>query len=232
MSNDIQIFSLDKPQQSLQVAEILQKFVNEKKLVSNIKGKMYPQVEAWQFAGSQLGLYPELVSVEDIGRDSEIRYGAWVEIKKISDGSVVAKGYAICSNKEASKRTFDEYAICSMAQTRAVGKAFRMLLSWLMKAAGFEATPAEEMDFAKTNGNEITDVPDEGERQILRNLVYSSDLSSEERTQVLAAIETMRTYGKYQYIENHLQSRQQGIDTMTNPSQKDINNHLKKSVKA
>ncbi len=41
----------------------------------------------------------------------------------------------------------DEYAILSMAQTRAVGKAFRNQLAWLMKAAGFEATPAEEMDF-------------------------------------------------------------------------------------
>jgi hypothetical protein len=36
-----------------------------------------------------------------------------------------------------------------MAQTRAIGKAYRNLLAWLMKAAGFEATPAEEMDFAK-----------------------------------------------------------------------------------
>jgi hypothetical protein len=35
-----------------------------------------------------------------------------------------------------------------MAQTRAIGKAYRNLLAWLMKAAGFEATPAEEMDFA------------------------------------------------------------------------------------
>jgi hypothetical protein len=36
-----------------------------------------------------------------------------------------------------------------MAQTRAVGKAFRNQLAWLMKAAGFEATPAEEMDFVE-----------------------------------------------------------------------------------
>ena len=36
-----------------------------------------------------------------------------------------------------------------MAQTRAIGKAYRNLLAWLMKAAGFEATPAEEMDFAR-----------------------------------------------------------------------------------
>ena len=54
-------------------------------------------------------------------------------------------GFATCSNKEHTKRSFADYAICSMAQTRAVGKAYRLSLGWLMKAAGYEATPAEEM---------------------------------------------------------------------------------------
>lgn len=34
----------------------------------------------------------------------------------------------------------------SHAQTRAEGKAFRLLLGWLMQSAGFAPTPAEEMD--------------------------------------------------------------------------------------
>ena len=33
-----------------------------------------------------------------------------------------------------------------MAQTRAVGKAYRNILSWIVKMAGYEATPAEEID--------------------------------------------------------------------------------------
>lgn len=222
-------FDLSKPQQSLRVASILQSFVKEKNLVSNIKGKMYPQVEAWQFAGSQLGLYPELESVVDLSNEKEVKFGAWVYIKRIADEKVVSKGYALCSNKEASKRSFDEYAICSMAQTRAEGKAFRMLLSWLMKAAGFEATPAEEMDFSKSQ--DIVDVPTEGERRLLRELVFNSDLDDTEKEQTLSAIDRVATYGKYQYIENHLQSRQLHIDNIANPSQKDINNHLKKTVK-
>ncbi len=53
------------------------------------------------------------------------------------DNKLVSVGIAICSNKEGSKKFFDEYAILSMAQTRAVGKAFRNQLAWLMKAAGF-----------------------------------------------------------------------------------------------
>ena len=44
------------------------------------------------------------------------------------------------------KKTLAPFAICSMAQTRAEGKAYRLLLGWLIKAAGYEATPSEEMD--------------------------------------------------------------------------------------
>ena len=32
-----------------------------------------------------------------------------------------------------------------MAQTRAIGKAYRNLIGWVMKMAGYEATPKEEM---------------------------------------------------------------------------------------
>lgn len=142
-----QSFDLAAPEQAMQVATILQQFVAEKKLTANIKGKHYPLVEAWQFAGSQLGLYPLLIEVKDLSNEKEIKYLATVEIRKISDDKIMSRGFATCSNKEGSKKQFDEYAICSMAQTRAEGKAYRMLLSWLMKAAGFEAVPAEEMDF-------------------------------------------------------------------------------------
>ena len=38
-----------------------------------------------------------------------------------------------------------EFQIASMAQTRAVSKAFRLALSWVMTLAGYEPTPAEEM---------------------------------------------------------------------------------------
>lgn len=141
-------FSLAQPSEAMKVAAILQQFVTEKKLTANIKGKNYPLVEAWQFAGSQLGLYPLLIDIKDLSNEKEIKYSASVEIRRIGNDQKVSFGFAICSNKEASKRAFDEYAICSMAQTRAEGKAYRMLLSWLMKAAGFEATPAEEMDFS------------------------------------------------------------------------------------
>jgi hypothetical protein len=228
MSNELSTFDLARPQQAMEVAETLQRFVKEKKLTSNIKGKDYPQVEAWQFAGSQLGLYPFLLDVNDLSNEKEIKFSAWVEIRRLSDHAIMSRGYAICSNKEGSKRSFDEYAICSMAQTRAQGKAFRMLLSWLMKAAGFEATPAEEMDFSKTPEPDFSDVPDESERKILRGLVYSSDLTDGERDAAFEAIDRCNDYKTFQKIETRLVDRQPNIDTIPNPSQKDINKHLRK----
>jgi hypothetical protein len=232
-----QTFDLAAPQEAMKVATELQRFVTEKKLTANIKGKNYPLVEAWQFAGSQLGLYPVLISTQRIyGIDSritdpEIKYSATVEIRRLSDERILSRGDAICSNKEASKRAFDEYAILSMAQTRAEGKAYRMLLSWLMKAAGFEATPAEEMDFAKVPEPDFSDIPDEGERQILRNLVYTSDLTNEEKESAMSAIDLCKTYETYQKIQHRLEARQLGVESMVNPSQADINKHLKKVVK-
>ncbi len=54
-----------------------------------------------------------------------------------------------------------------------------------MKAAGFEATPAEEMDFSKE-----PDGPTEEERKILRDLVFSSTLDDADKEIALTTIET------------------------------------------
>ena len=133
----------------LQLASELSKLIKEKGLSSNIQGKQFVNVEGWQFAGASLGLMPIITSTQDLSNETAIKYMATCEVRNITTGQLVATGIALCSNAEKTKRYFDEYAILSMAQTRAIGKAYRNLLAWLMKAAGFEATPAEEMDFAK-----------------------------------------------------------------------------------
>jgi hypothetical protein len=134
---------------------------------------------------------------------------------------------AICSNKEGNKRQWDEYAILSMAQTRATGKAFRNLISWLMKAAGFEATPAEEMDFNKV----AEDGPTMDEKFILLNLIGHTDLSDDEAILAQEAITNCPDYKTYQKLQHRLEARRKPIDQIVNPSQKDISKHLKKTVK-
>lgn len=139
----------------LKLSTELSKLIKEKGLSSNIQGKQFVNVEGWQFAGASLGLMPIITETTDLTRRGtepgqvEIKYMAKCEVRNITSGQLVATGVALCSNFERSKKGFDEYAILSMAQTRAIGKAYRNLLAWLMKAAGFEATPAEEMDFAR-----------------------------------------------------------------------------------
>jgi len=215
---------LTKPNEALQVASTLQTFVTERKLTANIQGKNYPLVEAWQFAGSQLGLIPVVKEVKNLSTDTELKYEAMVEVIRLTDSVVLSRGYAVCSNKENSKRRFDEYAIASMAQTRAVGKAYRNILAWLMKAAGFEATPAEEMDFIKD------EVGDEG-RDFLLNLLDTSSYEGKVREKLYIRITGILTNEDYEKAKKDLLSNQVGIDSIPNPSQKDINRHLKNTIK-
>jgi len=215
---------LTKPNEALQVASTLQTFVTERKLTANIQGKNYPLVEAWQFAGSQLGLIPVVKEVKNLSTDTELKYEAMVEVIRLTDSVVLSRGYAVCSNKENSKRRFDEYAIASMAQTRAVGKAYRNILAWLMKAAGFEATPAEEMDFIKD------EVGDDG-RDFLLNLLDTSSYEGKVRDKLYIRITGILTNDDYEKAKKDLLANQVGIDAIPNPSQKDINRHLKNSIK-
>ena len=60
-------------------------------------------------------------------------------------GAVVGAADAQCLRSENNWKTRDDYALRSMAQTRAAAKALRMPLGFIMALAGYEATPAEEM---------------------------------------------------------------------------------------
>lgn len=165
----------------LSLSNELKRFVKDAHLVSNIKGKDYCNVEAWQMAGASLGLFPIITKIEDLSKEGEIKYMATCEVRSYQDNKLVSIGVAICSNKEGSKKYFDEYAILSMAQTRAVGKAFRNQLAWLMKAAGFEATPAEEMDFA----NEEPKKPSKKVEEVVAEIIEEEQI---DRTSLMMKI--------------------------------------------
>ena len=138
-------YDLAAPSQMASMAKVLQKHIIDQKLSTPISGKNYTNVEGWQFAGGLLGFMPKVVNVENLSSGTEKKWRADVELINIKTGVAVGNGSAICSNLENRKRSFDEYAIMSMAQTRAIGKAYRNLIGWVMKLAGYEATPSEEM---------------------------------------------------------------------------------------
>ena len=143
--DDSEIVDIKSILQLSKFAVELKKFIVKAKLFSNIKGKNYVNVEGWEFAGAATGIIPMVRSVVDQSdpETKEIKYMSEVELRN-QRGEVVGFGMAICSNKEQRKKSFDEYAIASMAQTRAIGKAYRNKLAFVMKMAGYEPTPAEE----------------------------------------------------------------------------------------
>ena len=147
-------FEITSPMKAITLAETVEKLITDKGLYSNIKGKKFVNVEGWQFAGLSFGLIPIMHEPTNLSNEKEVKYSASVELIN-KDGVKMGYGYAVCSNKEPLKRTFEEYAICSMAQTRAIGKAYRNCIAWLMKASGFEPTPLEEMEKQKDPATEL-----------------------------------------------------------------------------
>ncbi|MBF9252672.1 hypothetical protein I2I11_05170 [Pontibacter sp. 172403-2] len=152
----IESYDIAKSDETLHLAVDLAKFIKENKLYQNIQGREYVNVEGWQYAGSRLGILPIVEYVVSMSTEDEIKYQAKVNLLDLRSEQMVGAGFAICSNREQGKKYYQEFAIASMAQTRAIGKAYRNILAWIIRAAGYEPTPAEEMDYG---GNEQSAKP-------------------------------------------------------------------------
>ena len=132
------------------VATALSRVVNEQKLYTVIQGKKFVHVDGWETLGAMLGIVAREVPRSVIEHENG-DFEASVELIRVSDGAVIGFGSALCGCDEvdrSGKRTWGNrarYARRSMAVTRAAGKAFRLSLSWIMRLAGYEPTPAEEM---------------------------------------------------------------------------------------
>ncbi len=131
-------------EEATDIANQLADIIKTKKLYKPIGAKSHVFVEGWTTLGALLGVFPYPESSVRLDREDEIAYEASVVVRTL-DGVEVSKGEAICSSKEANWRNSDEYAIKSMATTRATSKAMRIPLGWVMVLAGYSATPAEEM---------------------------------------------------------------------------------------
>jgi hypothetical protein len=123
------------------------------------KNAEYVTVEGWEVLGTFLGIVPVTTIIGEIKSKQGVVVGyraratlyqnPIIENDEIVGGTVIARAEA-----EADKSGFqkDKFAIASMAQTRALGKAYRMRLSWIMKIAGFEPTFAEDMPLYERTG--------------------------------------------------------------------------------
>jgi len=146
--NKVESYDISRSDETLHLATDLAKFIKDNKLSTTVQGKEFVNVEGWQYAGSRLGIVPIVDHVINVSTETELKYQAKVTLFDLRSGHTVGAGFAVCSNKENGKKFYQEFAIMSMAQTRAIGKAYRNILAWIIRAAGYEPTPAEEMDYA------------------------------------------------------------------------------------
>lgn len=177
--------NMNSPEDMVKVAKEVARYVTSNALSVQIQGKPYVMVEGWQFTAGILGLVGMVEEVTNQSSYDEVifkwesfyqgknyakehktkhfKYMAKAVFKNPETGAVVGQGFALCTNEEKKKHTFDEFAIMSHAQTRAIGKAARMAFAFIIKAAGYQPTPAEEMDGVEDEkGTTVnTDVPKE-----------------------------------------------------------------------
>ena len=91
------------PEGANSIAQTIKGYASGNGLITKIQGRDYAQVDAWQYAGSLLGLFPKVVRVEDLSKEGEIKYLAEVHIISAT-GDDKATGVAICSNLERTKK--------------------------------------------------------------------------------------------------------------------------------
>jgi hypothetical protein len=138
------LFGTDDPtavvERASAVATALASVIAERRLFTSIGNKKHVQVEGWTLLGSMLGVFAEVQWSRPLDNGWEAR-----AVARTLDGRIVGAAEAMCTVGEGRWKSADPYAVRSMAQTRAVSKALRLPLGFIMHLAGYSATPAEEL---------------------------------------------------------------------------------------
>src|SRR4051794_31999780 len=122
----ITLFGTSDPKVALEkmseVASVLVDVIKDRKLFARISGHEHITAEGWTTLGAMLGVVPVVCWTNP--NETGDGYLARVEARTL-DGRVVGAAESECSRAERRWKTADPYAIRSMAQTRAIGRALR-----------------------------------------------------------------------------------------------------------
>jgi hypothetical protein len=126
------------------IATALADVIKRRNLYKHIGQSDHVFVEGWTLLGSMLGVFAEVEWSRPLTGD----HAGWEcrAVARTLAGATVGAAESMCSRQEGRWRIADDYAIRSMAQTRAVSKALRLPLGFIMELAGYSATPAEELN--------------------------------------------------------------------------------------
>lgn len=155
----------DKIEVATKVAASLKNVIQSQDLAVKIGPSEYVTAEGWEVLGTMLGCTPYVEDVVEIPVDHKHKfmYKATVSIRQ--GDTILSRASAMAERNNMQK---DRPSVYSMAQTRALGKAYRMALSWIVKMADYEPTPAEEMPrYRQQPKNDIEDDLQRAEANII-----------------------------------------------------------------
>jgi len=123
-----------------------------------IQGKKYIQSPGWAMMANAFGF---VVSGGEVRKEGE-GFVAKAYLKRVDDGVVVAEAEGYCDRTEPRWKSAPEYAVRSMAQTRAASKVCKMALAScvpLMGVKNLSVTPAEEVPEGGFSSSCVTQAP-------------------------------------------------------------------------
>ncbi len=155
-------------ERATELATILMQVVEEKQLYQKIRKKKHIQIEGWQMLGMFCGVVGRPTNITPvIDGEGELAhvtgFDATADAVQVSTGKILSSATMRCSREEENWNLRPEYEyidgeriktgesyvplfqLQSMAQTRAISKALRNVLGWIVVLAGYQPTPAEEM---------------------------------------------------------------------------------------
>ena len=140
------LFRTDSPVQVLErateTANALRDVIRKQHLAVKIEGRWHITVEGWQTLGAMLGITPVCEWTRPVENGWEARV-----IAQTLDGRTVGAAEAQCLSTEGKPwNKAKDYALRSMAQTRATSKALASVLRFVATLGGYEGTPAEDAE--------------------------------------------------------------------------------------
>lgn len=141
MNDDTQLAPQELHRRATDVAGVCKEIVL--KTVQKIQGRNYVKVEGWQSIATAHGCIASSRDVERV----EGGFRAIGEIRRISDGVVLATAEGFLGDDETMWASRPEYARRAMCQTRAISRACRSAFAHVvvLMDAGLSTTPAEEV---------------------------------------------------------------------------------------
>jgi len=138
----------EQVEKASEMAKVLQDVVKQANLSRKFGGKKeHLEYEAWQTIGQFFNCTPVTEWTRPFMEGEKIvGWECRVEIHN-EHGRVIAAAENMCMRDEPNWKSKPNYALRSMAQTRAAGKALRSVFAFVAVLAGYSATPSEEMGF-------------------------------------------------------------------------------------